>query len=419
MNFQRFVPAILYVVIAVAVGAGAWWLISNKPEVKKTEKPTPPATVMKPVKDDELNTVVLTEAAEGRLGVKVASAVKKDVRRVRLYGGDVTIPAGQTIIVSAPLGGLLKTVPGGMPRAGQAVKKGQAVCELLPLLTPEARTSIASSLVDADGLVATAKTQLDAAKIALDRAKVLLKQEAGSKRTVDEAQAVWDVASKSLEAAAARRTLLAKVVGEGDTGTTAPIRIDAPEDGILRTVSALPGQNVPSGAALFEVIDLSTVWVRVALPVGDREEIALTDAVQIGSLSAPANGKFEVAKPVAAPPSANPLAGTIDLFYELPNPYGSLIPGQRLGVTIPLNDAKQGVTVPRSAVVYDVHGGTWVYEVIGPRTYVRRRVVVRYIVKDDAVLEDGPSGKKFVQESTRVVVEGTQELFGAETGGGK
>ena len=46
--------------------------------------------------------------------------------------------------------------------------------------------------------------------------------------------------------------------------------------------------------------------------------------------------------------------------------------------------------VPWAAVMHDIHGGTWVYENTAPLTYVRRRVQVRYVVDDLAVLESGP-----------------------------
>jgi multidrug efflux pump subunit AcrA (membrane-fusion protein) len=124
-------------------------------------------------------------------------------------------------------------------------------------------------------------------------------------------------------------------------------------------------------------------------------------------VAGPAVGQGEA---VAAPPSANPLAATVDLFYELPNADGKLSPGQRLGASVPLADAAEGLTVPWSAVVFDIHGGTWVYAESGPRSYVRRRVAVSHTSGADAVLAGGPPA------GTRVVAEGAQELFGAETG---
>lgn len=407
---HRLAAALLTLAVAAAVGAGAWWLVTNKTTTKTADKPAPAATVAKVVKEDDLNTVVLTEEAEKRIGLTLAAVEAKAVRRVRVYGGEATVPVGRTILVAAPLGGTLKAPAGGVPKAGSPVKVGTPVFQLTPLLTPDGRATLSASLADANGQVNTARASFDLSDIAVKRAERVLKEGAGSQRQVDEARAAFDVAKKSLDAATARQAILNKVVGDAEGGTAAPIPIDAPEDGILRVVSALPGQTVPLGAALFEVVDLSTLWVRVPLPVGDLDGIDRASPAQVGKLSAPAGVRLPAAKPVAAPPSANPLAATVDVFYELPNADGRLTPGQRLGVTVPLADARESLTVPWSAVVFDVHGGTWVYAQTAPRTYARKRVTVQYTAGADAVLAAGPA------VGTKVVAEGGQELFGAETG---
>jgi multidrug resistance efflux pump len=51
------------------------------------------------------------------------------------------------------------------------------------------------------------------------------------------------------------------------------LTLESPETGVLRTVSAQPDQTVPSGAALFEVINLDRVWVRVPVYVADLDEV--------------------------------------------------------------------------------------------------------------------------------------------------
>lgn len=410
MFLPRLAGTVLTLALAALVGAGAWWLATNRPPAPKAEKPPGPATVAKVVKEDDLNTVVLTEEAEKRVGLSLAAVESKGVRRVRVYGGEVAVPVGRTILVAAPLGGTLKAPAGGVPKAGTSVKVGQPMFQLTPLLTPDGRATLSAALAEANGQANTARASFDLADIALKRAERVLKEGAGSQRQVDELRAAFDVAKRTLDAATARQAILSKVVGDAEGGAAAPISIDAPEDGILRVVSALPGQTVPLGATLFEVVDLSTVWVRVPLPVGDLDGIDRAEPARVGTLSAPPGTRLQPAPPVAAPPSANPVAATVDVFYELANADGKLNPGQRLGVTIPLADAKVSPTVPWSAVVFDVHGGTWVYAQTAPRTYARRRVVVLYTAGDDAVLASGPAA------GTRVVARGGQELFGAETG---
>ena len=116
------------------------------------------------------------------------------------------------------------------------------------------------------------------------------------------------------------------------------------------------------------------------------------------------------AKPVEAPPSANPVAATVDLYFQLNNVDPDLTPGQRVGVTVPLTGSQDSLTVPWGAVVYDVQGGTWVYQQISPRTFKRQRVLMRFVKDDTAVLASGPP------VGVNVVNQGAQELFGTETG---
>jgi len=395
---------------AAAVGYGAWWLFTQKPEPKAAEKPAPAANVTKVVKEDDLNTIVLGEEAIQRLGLTTGTVEKKPTRRMRVYGGEVIVPVGKAIPVTAPIGGVLKSPDGGMPAVGKKVKNGQTVMQLLPILTPDGRANLSASLVDAEGQVNNARTQVELARIALERSKRVLKEGAGSQRIVDESQAAFDLATKTLEAVTNRQAVLKKVVGDVEAGTAAPIPITAPEDGLLRNLSALPGQTVPGGGALFEVVDLSTVWLRVPIPVGDWDGLLRDAPIEVGPLAMRSTTKPIPAKPVAAPPSANPLAATMDLYFELPNAGKALIPGQRLGAAIPLNDTAEAMTVPWSAVVFDIHGGTWVYVEMAPRTYLRRRVSVNHTHGADAVLAGG------LAAGTKVVVAGVQELFSAETG---
>lgn len=408
MTANRSLAATTMAIVAVLGLAGVLWFGQAK-EKEKPAKATPAATVQT-VKEEDLGKVVLTPQAEERLGVTLGEVSRRDVKRVRVYGGEVIVPVGRTVLVASPLGGMLEAPEEGVPTAGHRIKKGDPIFVLRPLLPPEASTTFAASKADAEGQTKNARTQLETMKLALERAERLYRQEAGSKRSVEEAQAQHDVALRSLEAAEARLAVLTKAVGDAAEGRSSPIAIPAPLDGMLRTVSVQAGQNVPVGGALFEIVDLKEVWVRAAIPVGDREQIDTSAAAAIGNLNAQPGGSTWPARPVEAPPSANPLAATMDLYYALENSDGRFTPGQRVGVTLTMQESGDSLTVPWSAVLHDVNGGTWVYEQAGERSYKRRRVVVRYVAEELAVLAAGPS------EGTKVVTEGALELFGAETG---
>ncbi len=90
---------------------------------------------------------------------------------------------------------------------------------------------------------------------------------------------------------------------------------------------------------------------------------------------------------------------------------------KRLGIqTAPVRDAQVGGTlrkvVPYSAVIYDLHGETWVYTNPSPLTFVRGHISVDSIDGDLAVLSEGPPS------GTAVVTVGVTELYGTEFEGG-
>lgn len=346
-------------------------------------------------KEGDLLRVQLTEAAERRLGITTAPIERRPLPRLRRLAGEVRIPPGRSVVLTAPLAG---TLAGAPPAIGTQVEREGPILELAPLLSPEARANFAALQVDAEGALAAALVQRDAMEIAVDRAVRLLGDGAGSQRAVDEATAARDAARAVATATQARRDLLASAVA----GTLGPLPVTAPFRGLLRQLLVAPGQQVAAGAPLCEVADVSELWIRVPVFV---EEIAALDTMRelrIADLAA---------RPVVAPPAADPVAATVDVFYAVADPQGSLRPGQRVDVAIPhRGDASPVATTPWSAVHTDIHGGTWVYERTADRTYVRRRVRVSTIVDGIAAIDSQlPPG-------AQVVTSGVPELFGIEFG---
>src|SRR5690349_1660240 len=192
-------------IVALALVGGLLIWSSSRRVPSSPAKAGPAGKAAHPIHEEDLNTVTLTADAEQSLGLKTAEVQRKSSIRARTYGGEITVPVGQSVLVAAPVQGMLEAVAAGPPLAGAVVKQGQALFELWPLMTPEARTTLAASRVDAEGLVETTRAQLDAAKIALERAQRLLQNGAGSQRLVDEAQAAHDVANKAWEAAKSRK----------------------------------------------------------------------------------------------------------------------------------------------------------------------------------------------------------------------
>lgn len=318
---------------------------------------TPPATVTGEVKEADLSNLKLTVQAEQRLGVAAAPVVKKPFRQTRFFAADLILPM---------------SVDDG---AGGTNFAAQSVAGLLPTLTPADLIRLAQSQIDADAQIDQAVVQRDIARIALSRAEQVLKDQAGSVRAVDEARAQVGVAEAAVRRAQAQRQLL----GAPALGTVSP----------------------------------AMLWLRVPVYAGDFDRFDLAAEAFVGRLGGGSTNAPVPAKPVAAPPSANGGASTVDLFYSVTNAAGLFRVGQKVGVVVPLKDEETGSVVPWSAVVHDAQGGTWVYENPSPQLYVRRRVHVSRVQNHDAQVISG------IREGARVAVQGVAELFGAEMGVGK
>jgi len=401
---------------------------------KPPEKAAPVAAakVVATVPEGKLNTLELTAEAEKRLGIVVAPVTEKKVGRLRTYSGEVVLPPGASLVVSAPVSGKLQ-VPGSasVPLVGAVVAAKQPIFVLTPLLSPErdvmtpaerialaqAKNAIATSRIDAAGQVQQAQVQVEAAKISLDRAERLYRESAGTARAVDDAKAQHGIATKGLEAAQSRLKLLDEINLESGAGggQQTPLVLEAPQAGLLRTQTAVAGEVVAAGAPLFEVMRFDPAWVRVPVYAGETKDLDQQEPAQVAPLNADSRDTALAAKPIAAPPTATPLAATVDLYYELPNPEAKLRPGERVTVRVKLagSEAAERV-VPWAAVVHDIYGGTWVYEQTAERTYVRRRVQVRYVVAEPdgqlAVLASGPAA------GAKIVTTAVIDLFAVEVG---
>ncbi len=181
----------------------------------------------------------------------------------------------------------------------------------------------------------------------------------------------------------------------------------------MRTFNVAKGQYVTAGTALFEIVNLTTVWVRVPVYVGQQSEFVADADAQIIGLEGDRAEEQLLARAVAAPPSADPLAATADLYYELDNTSGNFRPGERVGVSLLVKGEAESLTVPDAAILYDIHGGAWVYTQLEGDRFQRARVIVDHVQGETAVLAGGP------EVGTQVVVDGAAELFGTEFGTGK
>lgn len=362
----------------------------------------PAAKVAGKVTESSLTTITLTAAAEARLGIETAVVEQKGVIRTRTAGGEVMAAGGSESTITAPFAGTLE-VAGAGPTVGATVTKGTIIFRLVPLAAAER-----DARIEAERAVGEAAGRQEMAAKKSERAAKLAQDGAGSRRAAEEALADLAVANAALKAARDRLTL-----ASGGVNASGAIALAAPYDGLLRAVHAAPGQAVAAGAPLADLMRLDAVWIRVPLYAGDVSNIDRGAAARVLPLGAGDAEAGTLARPVAAPPSADASTAAVDLYFSLANPGGALRPGQRVSVRLPLASAAISLVVPQAALLHDAFGGTWVYEARGEHVFVRRRVSVIDMVGTMAVLDHGPA------PGTRIVTAGAAELFGTEFGVGK
>ena len=209
--------------------------------------------------EGDIYRIVLTPKAEERLQISTVAVAEQVVPRTRTVAGSIVIPDGAAVLVTAPVvGTLLKPSETETPTAGKKVAANQTVFRLTPLLAPErevpsaaervsmanARASLVSSQIIAEGDVQQGEAQVEAAEIALARSKQLFNDKVGSQRDVDDAIARLDIAQEALDAAKKRKEQLDRLTLDAESVQVLDVPVLAPHEGILRNVTSAVGQVV-------------------------------------------------------------------------------------------------------------------------------------------------------------------------------
>lgn len=147
---------------------------------------------------------------------------------------------------------------------------------------------------------------------------------------------LWDVTDRQIVALERR-------------GSAAPIlTVYAPSSGIVLKREALPGKYVEPGTTLYEVADLSTVWISADLYESEMAAMKLGQPATVTFAAYP--GTTFSARVAYIYPSVNTDARTVRVRVELPNPGLKLKPGMYGNVTLQ-TDAVHTLVVPKEAVL--------------------------------------------------------------------
>jgi membrane fusion protein, heavy metal efflux system len=286
--------------------------------------------------------------------------------------GEVTTPPSGQADVAAAIAGRVVAPAGGLPRPGQAVRRGELLATIAPAPTaPEAgaRTDLA---------VVEAETRAQAARAALERAERLIADRAISQREVDEARRELRVADEAVHAARRARDLFSGAASGRGGGT---YRVTAPIVGVVVQVEATAGKSVQGGELLFRVVNLEELWIRARVPEQQAARIRADQdaAYQLPGLDSwlplAVTGADAIASVVNVGRTVDRRSRTVDVIYALRAPDDRLRVGAMLRVAVPAGPPWEGVVVPRGAVLEE-DGRSVVYVQVEGEAFEERTVRV-------------------------------------------
>jgi Cu(I)/Ag(I) efflux system membrane fusion protein len=270
---------------------------------------------------DSAAPVFLRPAEEHRIGVTYAVALAETLTRdVRIVG---QVAADETRITAVSL-----KVDGWVERLhvdfiGREVRAGEPLLELYSPMV----ASAAEELLLARRLLA--EVGGDSSEAAANARSLV----ASARRRL----AWWDVPAAQIR----------RIEETGEAPRTVTLR--APFTGVVLEKDVVPGQTVMAGQPLFRLADLAVVWVEGEVFEQDLPLVREGQPVEAEFTALP--GIVRTGRIVYVYPTVDEATRTARIRVELPNGRRDLKPGMYATLRVTVRQARQELTVPRSAVL--------------------------------------------------------------------
>ncbi|MBI3713979.1 MAG: efflux RND transporter periplasmic adaptor subunit [Burkholderiales bacterium] len=267
------------------------------------------------------NEVKISSAKVQKLGVRSEAAQLRELDQTLRAMGRIEVDERKVVAIAPKFDGYIDALH--VNAVGQVVSKGQTLFEAYSpeLISAQREYAIAmqglAALKDADANAQRGMQQL------ADASLLRLKN--------------WDVSEAQI-------TALQK---SGESRRSLSFR--SPVAGVVTEKKALKGMRFMSGETLYQITDLSSVWLMADVP---EQDIALlrTGAKASVSLTAYPGQTFS-GKVSFIYPSLNPQTRTVPVRIELANPQALLKPAMFAQVELPVSAKGKVLTIPHSAVI--------------------------------------------------------------------
>jgi Cu(I)/Ag(I) efflux system membrane fusion protein len=272
-----------------------------------------------------------------KLGVKSEAAALRELNRTLRVTGRIEIDERRTYTIAPKFEGWVEHLY--VNTTGQAVTKGQP---LFDVYSPE--------LVSAQREHALAVQGLASLKDADDDARQSMQQLATSSSA---RLKNWDIADAPPTILPSPQSSPSGRGDEREKQSSIPARpritFHAPASGIVLEKKAVQGMRFMPGEMLYQIADLSTVWVIAEVPEQDIGQVRLGTRTQVTADAYPERS-FD-GKVAFIYPTLSSATRTVQVRMEIANPKALLKPAMFASAQIEVGKADKVLTVPVSAVI--------------------------------------------------------------------
>jgi len=274
--------------------------------------------------------------------------------------------------VQASVGGRLSAPTGGFPRLGTPVRKGDVLAFVSPPIQQIDVSDMRQRQGELDQQIAIVETRLA-------RYTRLATTGTVSRQLVEEAQI-------ELQGLKDRRTAL-------DKSRAQPEALMAPVDGIVADGTPVAGQITQPNAVVFHIVDPARLWV---------EALSFAAIAPAAATATTANGRtLGLSFRGSGFADRNQ---SIPVQFAIEGDTAGLRAGQFVTVLVATDGKREGMAVPRSAVVRNANGQDFVFEHTAPERFAARAVRIESLDGERVLIVAG------IDPGKRVVTRGAELL---------
>ena len=313
--------------------------------------------------------------------------------------GRVTPRAGGEAQVFSPFAGRLIADPVKPLRIGNEVERGQVLAEVEQFFDASERLRVATEDTQLQATIQQAQREVAFRQIELTRIRQLYEGGALPLKQLQMAELNLDQAKTQLDSAQRTRLQYEQAIAPDTTRRLEAIR--APISGTVVAADLTAGAQVDPSKSLVTIVDLTTVWVEVAIHETDLHFIGRSQRARITTRGNP--GRVFMGRLVTIGNVVDPANRTVPATFALDNPDRNLKIGMYAEAQVPTEVRKNALTIPSSAVLTE-ESESFVFVEPQPGIYMRRPVALGEIVGEKTVVKSG------LQLGENVVYRGAQIL---------